>query len=441
MPRSKLAARSIAILALSWSVIATPAGADAGTAFDSTLACDAYASPSGRDINPGTAIRPVRTVQKLADRLASGQTGCLKRGSYIGNLVIAKDRIKLTSAPGTRALLLGYVWIKDSADGVTLANLDIDGRGVGPITVQVQGDGALLHRLDISNRNKLNSTNTGSCLLLGVVGAPAFDTTVRESRIHNCGGGNGGHDHAIYSEFARRAVIRDNYLYDNPGFGISMYPDSQGNVIEHNVIDGNGYENRGNVTFSGEVAGAEYSSDYASSNNVLRYNLITNARRRYNIDSYFPSTRVLPVGNVVSSNCIWNAPWGPITSEGGFSYTNNLGLNPLYVGRARKDFRLQSGSPCAGWGPLTQPVSILDTFLTGHPGRSVTSHRATFRFGATVRAARFRCKIDARPYRGCSSPKRYLSLARGWHRFLVRAVNPATGRLDRTPAIWRWQIR
>ena len=93
---------------------------------------------------------------------------------------------------------------------------------------------------------------------------PAVDPLVEQSRIHNCGGGNGGHDHAIYTEFTRRAVIRNNYLYDNPGFGISMYPDTQNALIEHNVIDGNGYENRGNVTFSGEEAGGEYDRDYAS---------------------------------------------------------------------------------------------------------------------------------------------------------------------------------
>ena len=142
--------------------------------------------------------------------------------------------------------------------------------------------------MNITNRNKRNSTSTGSCLLLGHIGTPAFRTRVFRSRIHNCGGGNRGHDHGIYSEFSRRAVIRGNYIYDNPGFGISMYPDTQYALIEHNVINGNAYENRSNVTFSGEAAGGEYDRDYASSNNVLRRNIISNARARYNVESYYP---------------------------------------------------------------------------------------------------------------------------------------------------------
>ena len=127
------------------------------------------------------------------------------------------------------------------------------------------------------------------------------------SRIHHCGGGNGGHDHAIYSEFSRRAVIRDNYLYDNPGFGISMYPDTQYALIEHNVIDGNGYENRGNVTFSGEEAGGEYDRDYASSYNILRRNIISNARARYNVESYYPSLQ--PTGNLVAEIASGTRRW------------------------------------------------------------------------------------------------------------------------------------
>ena len=116
-----------------------------------------------------------------------------------------------------------------------------------------------------------------------------------------------------------------------------MYPDTQDALIEHNVIDGNGYENRGNVTFSGEEAGGEYDRDYASDNNLLRNNIVTNSRARYNIDSYYPT--IQPGGNLVTGNCVWNAPWGNTTSEGGFAYVDNLDRDPLFVDRAAKDFR------------------------------------------------------------------------------------------------------
>ncbi len=212
-------------------------------AADGTL-CARYASPGGSDAWSGSASRPFRTAQRLANALRAGQTGCLMRGTYYGTVAIAADRIELASVARARARLRGNIWIRDSANRVTLSHLSIDGHDVVPITVQVHGDDALLRRLNITNRNKRNSTSTGSCLLLGHIGTPAFRTRVFRSRIHNCGGGNRGHDHGIYSEFSRRAVIRGNYIYDNPGFGISMYPDTQYALIEHNVINGNAYENR-----------------------------------------------------------------------------------------------------------------------------------------------------------------------------------------------------
>ena len=318
------------------------------------VACAAYAGPNGSDTGAGSLSSPFRTAQRLVNELAAGGTGCLLAGTYVGNIAFSAGNVTLMSAPGARALLRGYIWIKDSADGVTLSDLAVDGHDVAPITVQVQGDRAILRRLNLTNRNKLNSNNTGSCLLLGIVTAPAVDPLVEQSRIHHCGGGNGGHDHAIYTEFTRRAVIRNNYLYDNPGFGISMYPDTQNALIEHNVIDGNGYENRGNVTFSGEEAGGEYDRDYASDNNLLRNNIVTNSRARYNIDSYYPT--IQPGGNLVTDNCVWNAPWGNMTSEGGFAYVANLDRDPLFVDRAAKDFRLHEGSPCAGMGPIEAVV-------------------------------------------------------------------------------------
>ena len=79
------------------------------------------------------------------------------------------------------------------------------------------GDDAVLTRLEVTNRDKLNGTNGGSCILLGQVTMPTFHPLISRSRIHSCGGGNGGHDHGIYAEFSRGAVIRNNYIYDNPG--------------------------------------------------------------------------------------------------------------------------------------------------------------------------------------------------------------------------------
>lgn len=80
-----------------------------------------------------------------------------------------------------------------------------------------------------------------------------------------------------------------------------------------------------------------------------------------------------------------------------------------------------------------------NTIVTSGPPRSTRSRRAVFRFRANERAT-FICKLDARPWLPCRSPKSYARLRVGWHTFRVRAVDSA-GNIDRTPAVRRWRIR
>ena len=86
----------------------------------------------------------------------------------------------------------------------------------------------------------------------------AYGLVIRDNRIHDCG--DDAHEHAIYLESTRGAIVQNNYLYANPGYGIHMYPDAQGTSIEHNLIDGNSSMNKANLTFSGESPGGEYTS-------------------------------------------------------------------------------------------------------------------------------------------------------------------------------------
>jgi hypothetical protein len=345
----------LAALALLTAIAPSRGDAASESGRQRRAACDLFASPRGGDAAPGTLSRPLKSIDELVDRLRPGRVGCLLGGTYVENVSIElggrrKARLTLRSAPGNRARVSGYVLIRDTADYVTLSHLDVDGHDVSPITIHVYGDDAVLDDLDVTNRDKVTGTHTGSCVLLGREGLPTFRPIVQRSRIHNCGSSR--HDHGIYAEFPRRAVIRDNYIYDSPGYGVSMYPDARSTLIVRNVIDGNG---NGNVTFSGEEAGGEYSRDYASSWDVVTRNAITNARSRYNVESFFPSFR--PVGNLVSLNCVWNAPWGNFGYTDGYARTENLAVDPQYLSRERKDFRLRRGSPCRGVGPSASALA------------------------------------------------------------------------------------
>lgn len=73
------------------------------------------------------------------------------------------------------------------------------------------------------------------------------------------------------------------------------------------------------------------------------------------------------------------------------------------------------------------------TVFTTRPWRTVS-----FRFAANETAV-FRCKLDARPYRACASPRAYRVTA-GRHTFRVVAVDRA-GNADPTAALFRFAVR
>jgi hypothetical protein len=311
---------------------------------------------------PPTACTAVSTssssVQKAIDTLASGGTLCLDAGTYTGNLTFDADGNKtLRSTPGQRATVKGRITVKDNSDGVTIADLDINGIGSTNAAVLVQGDQLTIDNVDMTNTNKGTAIN-GICVLAGpgfesTPANTAEDLTVTRSRIHNCGDDN--HEHALYLESTRNAHVSDSYLYDNPGMGLDFYPDAQGTLAEFNTIDGNSIKCKENVGFSGEKSGGEYKTGHGSSNNVVTSSNITFAVCRYNVDSYYPKGSIKPVGNVVKDSCVFSAPFGNFGGTSAYSTSNIITQDPQYVNRAAKNFTLSAGSPCAGKGPRSTP--------------------------------------------------------------------------------------
>ncbi|HET7590734.1 MAG TPA: calcium-binding protein [Solirubrobacterales bacterium] len=83
------------------------------------------------------------------------------------------------------------------------------------------------------------------------------------------------------------------------------------------------------------------------------------------------------------------------------------------------------------------------TRVLHRPHRVVGSHRkwraVSFRFASNEAGSRFRCKLDAKPYRPCVSPRRY-RVKLGRHAFRVFAIDRA-GNRDRTPVVFRFRLR
>jgi parallel beta-helix repeat protein len=288
------------------------------------------------------------SVSSLVSSLAPGQTGCLHAGTYTGDIDIRTPSITLTSYPGETATVVGRLYVTQTGDGVTVSNLHLAGRSANPAlpSPTVDGDNITFSGNDVTNTQ-------GICFNIGS-GNPkygrAHDVVIENNRIHNCGIlPPGNHDQGIYVEASDNLVIRNNIIDHNADRGIQLYPDADGTVITNNVIDGNGE----GVIFSGEFVNGVYQ---ASDNNTVTHNLITNSKVRYNVESYYPTGGRSGTGNVVTGNCIHGVSGNDGTADGGagiqssqngFTATNNLNADPLYVNAAAGDYSLQSGSPCA----------------------------------------------------------------------------------------------
>jgi hypothetical protein len=130
-----------------------------------------------------------------------------------------------------------------------------------------------------------------------------------------------------------------------------------------------------------------------------------------------------------------SGPWSACASPKAY-----LGLSQgshTVAVRAEDEVGYEDGSPATRtWTVDTVPPN---TRIRSGPSGAVSSHRATFRFRSSDLGSTFRCKLNAHPWRGCTSPKTYRSLARGAHVFRVEARDKA-GNVDPTPAVRRWTI-
>jgi parallel beta helix pectate lyase-like protein len=307
------------------------------------VTCDLYASPFGSDGAVGSQAFPLRTPQKLADKLTAGQTGCLMSGTYstevsgpyvmrIGHGGAPGAPITIRSVPGQRATLRGIVYIVQGANNVTLSNLNFDGRRPTPdntVSIQVMAEDVTVEDNDITNQAQ------AICMVLGSPGwGQAKRTIIRRNTFHDCGGFDNYLEHSVYVEWTENVLVTDNLFLRSGAYAVHMYPWAQHTTVTHNVMADNG----GGAIFAGEA-------DSASSNNVVSQNVITGSFGRPGIHSGWGGAA--GVGNLASTNCMYSNPLGHVdVSGGGFTASGNVIANPGYRDKAAGDYRLAPTSPC-----------------------------------------------------------------------------------------------
>jgi hypothetical protein len=87
-------------------------------------------------------------------------------------------------------------------------------------------------------------------------------------------------------------------------------------------------------------------------------------------------------------------------------------------------------------GDTTAPPSDTtppETLITSGPSGTIDATDANFGFSSSESGSGFECRLDGKPWAGCSSPATYSALADGDHSFEVRATD-AAGNTDPSPA-------
>lgn len=112
---------------------------------------------------------------------------------------------------------------------------------------------------------------------------------------------------------------------------------------------------------------------------------------------------------------------------------------------------LEEPPPAAEKPPVKKPPVVKppadkqppQTQLGSHPRARLFTlakfRRVAFRFTSSEPGSSFRCKLDAKPYRPCASPRAYRVKA-GRHTFRVFAIDRA-GNRDPTPTLFRFWVR
>jgi hypothetical protein len=417
MQRGMFVRRTLVLAAALLGLLVVPTGASAAGG-----SCTKVAAPGGSDGAAGSAGAPYASVQQLVSSLGPGETGCLRQGTYGGSDIrVDQPGATLTSYPGERATITAFMEVYPQATGARVSGLKFDSKANGnAAAVKLQADNTVF------SDNDVTKGGDGICVIAGSW-KNARNVTIERNRIHDCGAGGSKYDHQIYLAGTRNAVVRWNILSkNNGGWGVHMYPDADGTLVEHNIIDGN----QGGVVFAGE-------GGTTSDNNVVRDNAITFSGPRWNIESSWSGG---PTGsaNEADHNCVYSGgPDGPggIGERDGFSASSNtvLGGSP-YMNRGANDYRFRADSPCLAL------VGDVEGAISGHPSAvpappvtvvlkpavPVVSHGATVVLKGQVKVPAARSKGKAKVSRVAVQVRR----GKHWTTVKVKRVRGRGGRFS-----------
>ena len=127
---------------------------------------------------------------------------------------------------------------------------------------------------------------------------------------------------------------------------------------------------------------------------------------------------------------------GPLGVAVGAGHVYWVNFNTRAIGRANLDGSGADRTFITGArGPYGVAVDSLKPPKTKLESAAIhpRNRKARFRFSSSQPGSSFRCSLDGRAFKSCSSPKTFRNLTKGRHTFRVKARN-AQGALDPSPA-------
>lgn len=91
-------------------------------------------------------------------------------------------------------------------------------------------------------------------------------------------------------------------------------------------------------------------------------------------------------------------------------------------------------SPGSGSGPTPPPDVVAPQTTLAKSKLLAASRSAKFWFSSSESGGSFLCRLDAKPFKPCTSPKSYRRLKPGRHTFRVKALD-AAGNADASPVV------
>jgi len=264
-----------------------------------------YVSPDGSDANPGTLEQPYKTINKAASVATAGDTIYVRGGVYVesvsvNNSGIAADPIRLMAYPGETPIIdgqnklganYGYL-LRLYGNYIEVSGFEI--RNSAGMCVKLNGQHDRVSDL------KVHHCHNNGILISGNYGVVENNTVWQASQV-NLNGVNGyGSSGISAGRYPDGAIIRDNFVYDNWGEGVSTFEATntliEGNEIRDNwsanlyISDSTGVVARDNVIYttpdspvqSGSRAGILMGDERCSpcsANNTVVGNRVTGAYR------------------------------------------------------------------------------------------------------------------------------------------------------------------